>query len=65
MSKYYRPSNNNRKLGQQMSCDFRSSDCHETRPNLERKEGNTLVQDVKQPEASLNCWPRHDHTLDY
>ena len=44
-------------------CDFRSSDCHETRPNWEREEGNTVAQNVKRPEASLNCWPWHDRTL--
>ena len=44
-------------------CDFRSSDCHETRPKLEREEGNTMAQNVKRPEASLNCWPWHGRTL--
>ena len=48
----------------QMWCDFRSSDCHETRPNWEIEEGNTMAQNVKRPEASsLNCWPWHDRTL--
>ena len=45
-------------------CDFRSSDCHETRPHWEKEEGNTMAQNVKRPEASsLNCWPWHDRTL--